>query len=297
MTTSPTPTPRSLDTGGDARRRLLAGLPVTERRLPVAGTSTVVLEGGHGPPVLLLHGGIECGGAVWAPIVSALAERHRVVVPDLPGLGASAPVERLDAAAFADWLLALLERTGLQRPVLVAHSLAGSLAAGFAARHGHLLGRLVLYAAPGIGTYRMPVGLRWVALRFTLRPSERNAERFDRWAFSNLDRARERDPEWFRAFAADTSSRATVPHTKRTMGQLLKAGRRRVPDDELRRIGVPTSLAWGRGDRFVPLALAQAASTRLGWPLRVIDGTGHVPHVEQPPAFLQAAGLHEPAGR
>jgi len=42
--------------GDDARRRLLAGAPVTERRLDLAGVSTAVLEGGDGPPVVLLHG-------------------------------------------------------------------------------------------------------------------------------------------------------------------------------------------------------------------------------------------------
>jgi pimeloyl-ACP methyl ester carboxylesterase len=66
------------------------------------------------------------------------------------------------------------------------------------------------------------------------------------------------------------------------MRQLIGAGRRRVPDDDLRRIAVPTALLWGRHDRFVALDLGQAASTRLGWPLEVIDDTGHVPHIERP---------------
>jgi 2-hydroxymuconate-semialdehyde hydrolase len=48
---------------------------------------------------------------------------------------------------------------------------------------------------------------------------------------------------------------------------------------------VPTSLLWGERDRFVPLALAQAASSRPGWPLHVIDDAGHAAHIEQPDAF------------
>ena len=114
------------------RERMLAGLPVAERRLDLAGTSTAVLEGGDGPPLVLLHGGIECGGAIWAPVVARLAERHRVVIPDLPGLGESEPVARLDAPTFAAWLSALLRLTCEEPPVLVAHSLGGSLAACFA---------------------------------------------------------------------------------------------------------------------------------------------------------------------
>jgi len=284
--------------GAAARKRMLAGLPVTERRLKVAGVSTAVLEGGDGPPLVLLHGGIECGGAVWAPVISRLAESHRVVVPDEPGLGESEPVTRLDAATFADWLAELLRETCPQEPTLIAHSLGGSLAARFASEHGALLRRLVIYAAPGIGPYRMPLRLRVVAIRFALRPSERNAERFDRFALLDLDRTRERDPEWFEAFTGYTLSRAVVRHVKRTMQQLIKTCTKQIPDTELRRIAIPTALVWGRHDRMVPLGFAEAADARLGWPLHVIDDAGHAPHIEQPDAFVEAlAEAAREAGR
>jgi pimeloyl-ACP methyl ester carboxylesterase len=276
-------------TGMDGpRARLLAEAPVTERRVEVAGVSTAVLEGGDGPPVVLLHGGIECGGAYWAPVVPRLAEHHRLVIPDVPGLGESEPVDRLDADTFADWFTALLRLTCEEKPTLIAHSLLGSLAARLAAGHGELLRRLLIYAAPGIGPYRMPLGLMVVAIRFGLRPTERNSERFDRWAFFDLDHTRRQDPEWFDAFSAYTMARARLPHVKRAMGQLLKTGKKRVPDDDLRRIEIPTGLLWGRHDRFISLGLGEAASTRLGWPLHVIEDTGHAPHIERPDAFLEA---------
>ena len=46
------------DPGSSSRHlaQLLDGLPVTDRRLDVAGTSTPVLEGGTGAPIILLHG-------------------------------------------------------------------------------------------------------------------------------------------------------------------------------------------------------------------------------------------------
>jgi len=273
---------------GAPRARMLAGVPVRERRLRLAGVSTVVLEGGEGPPLVLLHGGIECGGAYWAPVLSHLAERHHVVVPDLPGLGESEPIARLDVAAFTAWFAALIRETCQDPPGLLAHSLDGTLAAHFAARRGDLLRRLVIYATPGIGHYRMPLRLRLTAMRFGLRPTERNSERFERLAFLDLDAARRRDPEWLAAFGAYTRSRAAVPHVKRTMRQLIDVGTRQLPDAELRRIEVPTTLLSGRQDRFVPLALAEAASHRLGWSLRVIEEAGHVPHIEQPEAFLAA---------
>jgi 2-hydroxymuconate-semialdehyde hydrolase len=268
-----------------ARARLLRGLPLEEHRLDLDGTATAVLEGGHGPPLVLLHGGIECGGAYWAPVVVGLAHHHHVVVPDMPGLGESDPVARLDDRSFGAWLAALLRTTCDEPPTLVAHSLSGTLAARFAARRGELLRRVVVYGAPGIGPYRMPLGLRVVAIRFAVRPTAANAERFERWAFVDLDRTRRRDPEWFDAFSAYLRARAAVPHVTRTMRQLVGSCTKQVPDSELQDIGVPATLVWGAGDRFVPLRLAQQACARRGWPLHVIEDAGHATHIEQPEAF------------
>ncbi|WP_410786311.1 alpha/beta fold hydrolase [Kribbella sp. C-35] len=265
------------------RERLLQGLPVDERRIDVGGVSTVVLEGGDGAPLVLLHGGIECGGVYWAPVIPALAEQHRLVVPDVPGLGQSDPVARLDQATFDRWLEALLELTCDRPPMVIAHSLVGTLAARFAATHGEQLQRLVLYGVPGIGPYRMPIGLQLMAVRFALHPSEANMERFERWAFADLDSVRRRDPDWMRAFTTYTRSRARVPHVKRTMRYLVTTCTKQVRDQ----IDVPTMLLWGARDRFVPLALAEEASSRLGWPLQVLDNAGHVPHIERPGAFLE----------
>jgi pimeloyl-ACP methyl ester carboxylesterase len=266
-----------------ARARLMRGLAVEERRLEVDGIGTTVLVAGDGPPLVLLHGGIECGGVYWAPVISRLAQDHRIIVPDAPGLGESEPARRLDLDAFTGWMAALLRLTCEKTPTLVAHSLLGTLAARFAAGHGEQVRRLVIYAAPGVGPYRMPVGLRVVAIRFAVRPSEANMVRFERWAFADLDRVRRRAPDWIDAFTAYTRSRALVPHVKRTMRQLVAVGTKQVRE----RIDVPTTLVWGAQDRFVPLDLATTASKRLGWPLQVIDDAGHVPHIEQPDAFVK----------
>src|SRR5205807_1662778 len=75
-------------TGDDTRTRLLAAMPVRERRMELAGISTAVLEGGDGPPVVLLHEQGEFA-ARWMRMIPDLVAGHRVVAPDLPGHGAS----------------------------------------------------------------------------------------------------------------------------------------------------------------------------------------------------------------
>jgi pimeloyl-ACP methyl ester carboxylesterase len=273
--------------GAEARERVLAGLPVSQRQLDAGGVTTALLEGGAGSPLVLLHGGIECGGAYWAPVVTRLIDNHRVVAPDAPGLGESEPLASLDHETFARWLGELIRQTCEVRPILVAHSLFGTLAARFAAAHGESLACLIVYAAPGVGPYRMPLGLRIVAIRFALRPNERNEERFERFALLDRERTRRRDPAWFDSFSAYALSCARVPHIKRTMSGLIKAGTTRVPDAELQRIAIPAALLWGRHDRMTPLPLAEAASTRLAWPLHVVDEAAHVPHIEQPHGFVE----------
>jgi len=267
---------------------MLRGLQASERRVELAGVSTALLEAGDGPPLVLLHGGIECGGAYWAPVIERLAESHRVVVPDVPGLGESEPVADLTTEVFSDWFRALLDATCEDRPLLIAHSLLGALATRFATQDAASIRALVIYAAPGIGPYRIPLRLMILAARFGLRPSEKNAERFDRFAFFDFDAAKRQNEDWLEAWSVYTRERAAVPHVKRTMRRLIKTCTKRIPDDELRRIEVRTTLIWGSHDRFVPLSLAEGASARLDWPLRVIDETGHVPHIERTEAFLDA---------
>ena len=58
--------------GDDARERLLAAVPLAERRLELAGFSSAVLEGGDGSPVVLLHGLGEFA-AIWMRIIPDLA--------------------------------------------------------------------------------------------------------------------------------------------------------------------------------------------------------------------------------
>ena len=111
-----------------SRELLLRGLPVTERRLQIAGVSTAVLEGGSGHPVIMLHGPGEFGGK-WRRIIPQLVTTHRVVAPDLPGHGESSLVDgHLDADGMRAWMSGLIERTCASKPVLVGHVLGGALA-------------------------------------------------------------------------------------------------------------------------------------------------------------------------
>lgn len=275
----------------DLRNQMLAGVGGRVYDLDVGRVKTHVIEAGDGPPLVLQHGGIECGGIMWTPVIADLARRHRVVVPDAPGLGESAPVDRLDIETFTRWFDTFLDLADLERPPVVAHSLLGTMAARYASQRSERLGRLVIYSAPGVGPYRMPWQLRYAAIRFAIRPTPRNAERFDRFALLDLDAARRRDPEWYVAFDAYNRVQAGRRHVKRTMNRLVADQTKPIAAADLARIDIPVSLLWGRHDRVVPLSIGQAAARNHGWPIHVIDDAAHAPHIETRENFVAAVTM------
>jgi pimeloyl-ACP methyl ester carboxylesterase len=272
----------------DARQQLLAGAPVTERRLDLAGVSTAVLEGGDGPPVVLLHGQGGWSG-MWLPVVPELVKTHRVVAPDLPGLGASeVPDGPPDAARVLAWLGDLIERTCPAPPALVGASLGASIAARFAIAHPDRLSRLVLAGAGSLDRFRPAPGVVLAMIRFIARPSERTQRGFLRQVAVDPARVRALMGERWAASQAYNLDRARTPSVRAANRRMLRElGTKVIPPAELARIAVPTALIWGRHDRVMRLRIAEAASARYGWPLHVIEDAGHFA-AEQPEAFRGA---------
>jgi pimeloyl-ACP methyl ester carboxylesterase len=272
----------------DTREKLLEGIPVTERRLELAGVSTAVLEGGEGPPIVLLHGPGEFGGK-WMRVIPDLVRTHRVVAPDLPAHGASeVPNGALDSDRVREWLDELIERTCPSPPVLVGHVLGGAIAARFAVDRSDRLDRLVLVDALGLGRFRPAPKFVLTMIGFQARPSERTYNRFMRQCSFDLDGLREQMGDRWDPFVSYNLDLARAPSTK-AAGRMFRAlGVPRIPEEDLAGIEVPTTLIWGRHDRALRLPIAEAASARYGWPLHVIDDCADDPPRDQPKAFLSA---------
>jgi pimeloyl-ACP methyl ester carboxylesterase len=285
--------------GDDARRRVLAGAPVVERRVDLAGVSTAVLEGGDGPPVVLLHGQGGWSG-MWLPVIGDLMTTHRVVAADLPGLGASEmPDGPPDAARVLAWLGELIQRTCPAPPALVGASLGASIAARFAVAHPDRLSRLVLVDAGSLGRFRPAPGVLLALIRFIARPNERTQQAFLRQVAVDPARVKAMMGERWEASQTYMLDRARTPSVRAANRRMLRElGTKAIAPEELARIAVPTALIWGRYDRVMRLRIAERASARYGWPLHVIEDAGHFA-VEQPEAFRRAlrAALGTPEER
>lgn len=276
-------------TGDEVRARLLAMIPATERTWVLAGVSTAVLDGGSGPPVVILHGGGQFA-ATWTRVLSQLTISHRVIVPDLPGHGASEVQDgMLDADRVLAWVGELLEATCPSPPVLIGHALGGAIAARFASLHGDRICRLVLVDAFGLNAFRPAPRLALAMVGFLVRPTEQTRDRFLGQCMLDLDRVHTDMGAAWERIAAYALECARTPSVRVAGRNLMKAfGVSAIPEENLQRIAVPTTLIWGRHDLQVPPRVAQEARARYGWPLQVIGECGTDPNIEQPGALLDA---------
>jgi pimeloyl-ACP methyl ester carboxylesterase len=270
-----------------ARERLQAELPVSERRLELAGISTNVLEGDDGPPVVLLHGPFA-NASHWRRVIPGLAASHRVIAPDLPGHGASGVSDgALDAECAVAWLAELVEEMCPSPPAVVGHALGGALAARFAAEHPDRLAGLVLVDSLGLAPFAPAPEFGAALEEFVAQPSERTHDHLWRYCAFDVDRVRERmGPEWdaFRAYNVERAATASVQAAAGALMEHLAMSA--IPPAELARITAPTTLIWGREDLAIPLAIPEEASDRFGWPLRVIEECADDPPVERPEELL-----------
>lgn len=119
------------------------------------GTTIHVRVGGTGPAVMLLHGYGETGD-MWAPLAAALVQDHRVVVPDLRGLGLSSkPAGGYDKKTQGRDVAGVLDALAIDRADLVTHDIGNMVGYAFAAQYPARVIRFVLMDAPvpGIGPW------------------------------------------------------------------------------------------------------------------------------------------------
>jgi pimeloyl-ACP methyl ester carboxylesterase len=266
-------------------------MPIEERRSELAGISTVWIEAGNGPSMVLLHGP-GAYGASWMRVLPALARTYRVVAPDLPGHGASTmPSEPLDAERVLRWLGELVEHTSPEPPVIVGQLVGGAIAARFALDSPERVGALVLVVPFGLAPFEPTPEFGAALGAYLAGPDEETHDELWRRCVFDLDGLRSGLGTTWDSLKAYNLDLARTPTASAAMGTMLELfGAHAIPERELDRIAVPTTLVWGRNDHVVPLSTGEAASRRYGWPLHVVDGAGNEPALEAPEAFLRALG-------
>lgn len=258
-----------------ARRALRkAGLKKVVVAAP-AGPQTAFV-GGSGPVLVLVHG-VGDNAGTWFHVAPSLAERHRLVIPDLAGHGDSAPAA--GPIPFADifgGLEAVVERlAGGGRVTLVGNSLGAWLAMVFASRHPERVERVVaVNGGPLMGSGGGP----------SLLPKTREEAR--------NSTARLRDPGSPAVPANvldDMVRRGPTGPIARFMGTAASMGAWLLGEDQLRAFAVPVRLVWGVSDQLMTLDYARRMAAALpDVELIPVERCGHIPQQEAPERFLSA---------
>jgi pimeloyl-ACP methyl ester carboxylesterase len=120
----------------------------TSRYVDIGALRLHAVTGGHGRPLLLVHGWPQTWYA-WRLLMPALARDFQVVAVDQRGIGLSdKPADGYDAGTLANDLVALMEVLGHQRFALVGVDTGMNIAYALAADHRDRVERLVAGEAP-----------------------------------------------------------------------------------------------------------------------------------------------------
>ena len=114
------------------------------------GVNLRYLETGSGEPALVFIHGWCCSQSTWGDQIEAFAPKHRIIAVDLRGHGESdKPDQDYDIAGFADDMAWLIEEIGLERPVLIGHSMGGVTTLNLLREHPEIA-RAAVYVDAGI---------------------------------------------------------------------------------------------------------------------------------------------------
>lgn len=260
------------------------------RMTVVGGVPIAWTEMGVGAPVVLLHG-LGDSHRTWRRAAPRLAERFRVLMPDLPGHGRSG---RPDAEYTLEWyartLLGWLDAVGVERTHLCGHSFGGGVAQWMVLEGRPRVERLVLVAPGGLGR-EVSLGLRLAAFPvvapLVAQPFMGIGTHLMMRAASGADHEPHEVAELARLNRAPGTGLAfcrTVAGCIGLLGQRVQTWERIHEVESL----PPIALLWGERDPILPIRHGVAAQARLeGAAFARYPEIAHFPHLQDSERFAR----------
>ena len=264
-------------------------------QVSIHGHDVSYRAGGEGPAILLIHG-MAGSSTTWKEVMPLLAQRHRVITPDLLGHGRSAkPLGDYSLGAFASGLRDLLGVLGVERATVVGQSLGGGVAMQLAYQHPEVVDRLVLVGSGGLGRE-----VSWLLRALTLPGAEYLMPvlfpSFVRDRGNAISRAlyergwqAPRMAEIWRAYTSLSRAENRGAFVRTLRAVIDPGGQSFSATDRLYlAAAMPTMIVWGDRDLIIPVDHAHATHEAIPHSrLEIFEGVGHFPHVEQPDRFVE----------
>jgi pimeloyl-ACP methyl ester carboxylesterase len=257
-------------------------------------TRIAVREYGSGPPLVLVHG-LMTAGYSFRYVLDLLGARHRLLIPDLPGAGASDhPDVYLGPRVLARAVTAIMDALGACGAPVIGNSMGGYLCMQAALVDPHAIGRLVNLHSPGVPTLRMHalrvalrvLPARWIIDRLVRRDPER-------WVHKNVHyfdeslKSREEHREYARPLATPEGRRTFYRHLRDSLD--ASEMKKFVAALRATTFPVPLLLVYAKLDPMVPPAVgdklhALVPAAEMIW----LDDASHFAHVDAAPRFVAA---------
>ncbi len=261
--------------------------PEIGKRIAAAGLETNYHDHGTGRPVLFIHGsgpGVSAY-ANWRLIMPVLANRRRVIAPDMAGFGFT---ERKQGSVYTMdlWIrqaVGLLDALGLDRVDIVGNSFGGAVSLALAIRHPHRVRRLILMGSVGV-EFELTRELDEI---WGYTPSFENMRRMmDYFAFDrglvNDELARLRYEASIRpGFQESYASMFPAPRARWITALASQ-------EDDIRALPHEALILHGRDDRVIPMATSlKLLSLIPRSQLHVFGRCGHWTQIEHAGRFAQ----------
>ena len=225
------------------------------------------------PTVVLFHG-LGASSASFYPVIPHLRHAYRVIVPDLPGYGASRPPRGREFLTFAELVEVaekFLARVAPHGAYLAGNSMGGWIAAKLAARRPDLVAGMALLN-PGGPALRAE---DWVDFARVILAEERGT--VDEW----LRRVFHKPPLTIRLLTRDFRRIMRGPSVSQLMTSLQAEDF--LSEEELGRVRCPAVLVWGERDRLIPDGCRSFYLKKLkGVRYEPVPDCGHCPQLECP---------------
>jgi len=266
----------------DIKRQMMAA-HVEKHSVQAGDTTWVYFEGGQGPTLVLLHG-FAASKEVWLKQMEQLTPHFHVIAPDLPGWGEST---RVDGASYnidaqVARLQGFIDTLGMQKVVLIGHSMGGAIAGVYAAEHPDHVAELALLDSFGLKANENDFARLALAGKNPFVFDNRDEfAKATAWAFAKpLD-----IPGRFEdvLIKRNQENRAFID---RTFNELREPSQYLSVQNRLDRLGMPVLGLWCHDDKITDISAldslrnglksAQAISTST------LNGCNHMPILEKP---------------